>query len=285
MKFFKHMANMRHDVKIRRLINRYGLEGYGLYNMIIESIVERMDSEHPLPDLEETSEDIAEQYQGNTAKIDEITKFMVNQGLFDVEEISGQLVCHKIYKFLDERYTRSEEIKRMISSYKSGKYLKSPNVEDSRRQSEDCRRNSIVEYSIGEEKHRIDIEQSPTNRDISKEFEEMRSYWNSLDGFPQYRYTATNVSGAVWSDILTAISAYQFDEIMESIKNYKKYKDRDKAPNYTTLPNFLIRGLEKYATSSYPDKLFPESEEERMKRLQQEAIEEVKRLEAEEKKS
>jgi hypothetical protein len=39
MKWFKHKANMRHDVKLKRVIAKYGLEGYGLYNLIIESTI------------------------------------------------------------------------------------------------------------------------------------------------------------------------------------------------------------------------------------------------------
>ena len=62
---------MRHDVKIKRVISKYGLEGYGLYNLALESITESLSTASPLPDLQETCEDIAEFYNGNTAKINE----------------------------------------------------------------------------------------------------------------------------------------------------------------------------------------------------------------------
>ncbi len=47
MQYFKHQANMRHDIKIKRLINKYGLEGYGLYNLIVESITESLSTAEP----------------------------------------------------------------------------------------------------------------------------------------------------------------------------------------------------------------------------------------------
>jgi len=119
MQYFKHMTVMRNDIKIKRLINKYGLEGYGLYNLIIESIAENITTEHPIPELKETCEDIALFYNGNTAKINEIMAFMLNQGLFEIDEITGRVLCQKIYKFLEQSQTRSPEIRRLISNYKN----------------------------------------------------------------------------------------------------------------------------------------------------------------------
>jgi len=110
---------MRNDVKINRLIRKYGLEGYGLYNLIVESIAESLSSDHPIPELEETAEDIADKYRGDTAKISEMMQFMLKQGLFEVDEITGRILCRKIYKFIDKSQTRSEEIRSMIESYKT----------------------------------------------------------------------------------------------------------------------------------------------------------------------
>jgi len=119
MQYFKHMTGMRNDSKIKRVINKYGIEGYGIYCIIIESIVENITTENPLPELSETCEDLAEFYNGNTAKINEIVNFMINQGLFELNEINGRVICSKVYKFLEQSQTRSEEIKRLIHSFKS----------------------------------------------------------------------------------------------------------------------------------------------------------------------
>lgn len=110
---------MRNDIKIKRLIKRYGLEGYGLYNLVLESIAENLCSEKPVPDLEETSQDIAEQYGGDSNRVQEIMSFMVKQGLFEIDHITGRILCSKIYKFIDKSQTRSTEIRKMIESYKT----------------------------------------------------------------------------------------------------------------------------------------------------------------------
>jgi len=119
MQYFKHMTNMRNDIKIKRLISKYGLEGYGLYNLILESITESLTTDAPVPDLQETCEDIAEFFNGNTAKINEMASFMVNQGLIEVDEITTRITCNKIYKYLEQSMTRSKAIRDMISAYKT----------------------------------------------------------------------------------------------------------------------------------------------------------------------
>jgi hypothetical protein len=119
---------MRHDVKIKRLISKYGIEGYGLYCLILESIVEKLTTDSPNPDLQETCEDIADFYNGNTAKINEIASFMVNQELLEVDELTTRLTCHKVYKFLEQNQTRSEEIRKLINSYRGKSYTLSETV-------------------------------------------------------------------------------------------------------------------------------------------------------------
>ena len=119
MKYFKHQANMRHDTKIRLLVNRYGLEGYGLYNLILESIVEGLDDSHPVPELKETCEEIAALYHGNTANINEQVSWMINAGLFSISEFSARVMCVKIFKFLDAESTRSEKVRNLVRNFKA----------------------------------------------------------------------------------------------------------------------------------------------------------------------
>jgi len=140
MQYFKHFGTMRHDIKIKRVISKYGLEGYGLYNLTLESITESLSTQSPMPDLQETCEDLAEFYNGNTAKINEIMNFMINQGLFDLDEMTGKILCTKLYKFLDTSQTRSPELREMIKSFKKQSIAliedKSDTVSDGHGQSE-----------------------------------------------------------------------------------------------------------------------------------------------------
>lgn len=188
MKWFKHGSNMRNDTKLRRVINKYGLEGYGLYNLIVESIVESLDNENPLPILEENIEDIAEFYNSNTTKISEMISFMVNQGLFEFTE-NKEIVCTKVYKHLQASQTRSEALREMILNFnKSKKNLpiiktvsdKMQLVSDNKN---DSNGNTPVS-DICEEEKRIEETRQEENRREEKYFlknnlDSFLKYWNS----------------------------------------------------------------------------------------------------------
>jgi hypothetical protein len=109
---------MRHSTKIRLLVNRYGLEGYGLYNLMLESITENLEDRSPVPELKESCEDLAEIFNGNTAKINEMASWMINAGLFELSEITQRITCPAIFKYLDSFMTRSDKVKEMIQRYK-----------------------------------------------------------------------------------------------------------------------------------------------------------------------
>lgn len=113
------MSSMRHDLKLKRLFAKYGLEGYGLYNFILESITESLTTDNPNPDLQESCADIAQFYNGDTTRINEIACFMINQGLLEIDEITQRITCKKIYKFLEQSQTRSEKIRELIAQYKN----------------------------------------------------------------------------------------------------------------------------------------------------------------------
>lgn len=138
MKWFKHQSNMRHDVKIRRLINKHGAEGYAVYVFILESITDNLTTENPLPDLEDCSTDIAEYLKMDSVKIEEIMLFCMQQGLFEQCETSGRILCHKIYKFIEKSITRSDELRKMIDNYNKGSCLElSETVSDKLDRTED----------------------------------------------------------------------------------------------------------------------------------------------------
>jgi hypothetical protein len=256
---------MRHDLKIRRLIQRFGLEGYGLYNLILESITESLTTESPLPNLAENCEDIAILYNGNTSKINEMMNFMINQGLFEISEVEGQVLCGKLYKFLDSAQTRSEKIRAMIKSYKkavnllpertsdmsetvcdsldlSVQNLKEPEPE------EEIEKRTIKEKK--QEKKEIPFQPfEPYNpeqgesekRDFTAEFEIIRASWNDSTGKAEKK-TLFQFSNS--GKIMDLMNPYTLDEILQAIQNYGKTED-SKRLNYS-IPGFLETGVPNY---------------------------------------
>jgi hypothetical protein len=157
------MSNMRHDTRIRRLINKFGLKGYGLYCFILESVTEGLETDSPLPELEEMSSDIAELFHEDTLKIEEMILFCMNQGLFEQSEMTGKIMCHKIYKFIEQSSTRSKEIRGMISEYKNyhTKPLPSPTVSDNLDKYEE---KNITEEKRTEIEKNINTEKPPKKK-------------------------------------------------------------------------------------------------------------------------
>jgi len=117
MKWFKHQSDLRYDAKIRRLISKHGVAGYGVYNFALEAITEHLDTDSPIPELEDTSTDIAEYLHMDTLKVEEIILFCLNQGLFEQSETTGRILCNKVYKYIDKASTRSLELREMIKNY------------------------------------------------------------------------------------------------------------------------------------------------------------------------
>lgn len=117
MQYHKHMSNMRNDPEVRRLIAKYGLEGYGLYNLALESICDRLSNDDPMPDLVESADDIADFYHADADRVREILDFMVKHKLLETEGSNGKLSCRKIYKYLQSSQTRSPAIRELITSY------------------------------------------------------------------------------------------------------------------------------------------------------------------------
>lgn len=117
MKWFKHQTSMRHDPRIKRVVRKYGADGYALYNYILESIAGNLNPKDPLPNLEETSEDIAYDLKLDTLRVQEIVGYCLEQGLFSQDEVTGHILCLKMYKFLDDATRKSSSVVNMLNSF------------------------------------------------------------------------------------------------------------------------------------------------------------------------
>lgn len=115
---------MRNDAKIKRIIREHGAVGYAVYCYILEAIAGNLESKNPLPDLEETSEDLAYELRMDTVKVQRIVDSCIKQNLFSQDEITGRILCLKMYKFLDDSTRKSQEVVNMLSAYKKQTAIK-----------------------------------------------------------------------------------------------------------------------------------------------------------------
>jgi len=77
--YFPHFCNARHDRKIRRLRKELGVEGYGIYFMLLETLREQQDLMYPMEDLDL----LAEEFGVSEAKI-QVT--VNNYELFEIDQ-------------------------------------------------------------------------------------------------------------------------------------------------------------------------------------------------------
>ena len=123
MQWFKHDTDAITDAKIKKLIMRYGADGYAVYFHCIELIAGSV-SEHNITfELEHDAEIIADnlkiQGTSDTSAVDrvnQIMRYIVSLGLF--EENNGHIFCFKILKRLDTSMTSNPRMRGIITSAK-----------------------------------------------------------------------------------------------------------------------------------------------------------------------
>ena len=103
MKWFKHDANASLDAKLLRLRLKYGMEGYGIYWFLLESIARNVEKHNLTFELEEDAELVAAHTNIHTERVQEMMVYMCKLGLF--ENADGRITCLKMATRADE-YTR-----------------------------------------------------------------------------------------------------------------------------------------------------------------------------------
>jgi len=115
MQWFRHDSMANTDAKLIKLRIKYGMEGYGLYWFCIELIANDVSAKNITFELEHDAEIIAHQTGIHHERVQEMMAYMVKLGLF--EQDGGIITCFKLAKRLDERWTRSEELKQVIKKH------------------------------------------------------------------------------------------------------------------------------------------------------------------------
>jgi len=118
MKWFQHFSDARYDTKVARLLKKHNLKGYGLYFLTIEFISSQLLPEKPIPDLEETIEDIAEFTGEDPEYIKEIYDYCIEQQLFEYNERLKRITCLKLLHHLDNTMSQNPEIKKILNNFK-----------------------------------------------------------------------------------------------------------------------------------------------------------------------
>jgi len=124
MLWFKHDTDASTDAKIKKLLLRFGPEGYAVYFHCLELIASDVCESNITFQLEHDSEIIADNLKIKGTKdksgieiVEDIMRYIIQLGLFSESE--GKIFCFKMLKRLDTSMTSNTRFRALITSAKS----------------------------------------------------------------------------------------------------------------------------------------------------------------------
>jgi hypothetical protein len=152
--YFPHFSNARHDRKIRRLRKELGIEGYGIYFMLLETLRDQHDMMYPLADCDL----LAEEFGTSDAKIKTV---LCNYELFDFDE-ENRFFSPKMLVYL-EPYFKMKEQRVLAGKASAAKRVlndRSTTVQQSK-----VKESKVKEIKVKESKEE-EFEYIPTEREL-----------------------------------------------------------------------------------------------------------------------
>jgi hypothetical protein len=99
--YFPHFSNARTDRKIKRLIKALGIEGYGIYFMLLEVLREQTEFRYPIDDMDLLSDE----FGTSIPKIEATIKAF---GLFEIDE-DEMFFSLNMIKYLEPMFKMKEQ--------------------------------------------------------------------------------------------------------------------------------------------------------------------------------
>jgi hypothetical protein len=101
------------DAKMRRLVHKWGIEGYGLYWYCLELIAKDVSAKNLTFELEHDAEIIAHDLRISRERVEGMMRSMVELGLF--ENTEGRVTCLKLFHRIDLSQGGSKAFRDAIS--------------------------------------------------------------------------------------------------------------------------------------------------------------------------
>jgi len=87
MKWFKHETNSGFNSKMKKLLMKYGVQGYGLYYYCVEIIAGNLTSDNITFELEHDSSILAYDLKMDTLLVEEIMTYCLKLELFEYNKL------------------------------------------------------------------------------------------------------------------------------------------------------------------------------------------------------
>lgn len=175
--YFPHFSNARHDRKIRRLRKELGIEGYGIYFMLLETLRDQHDLMYPIEDCDL----LVEEFGTSDAKIKTVIS---NYQLFDFDE-EGKFFSPKMLVYLEPYFKMKEQRREagLKSAAKRQLNDRSTTVEQSK-----VKESKVNEIKEKESKVSFSEMLSPYILDLNDEYDNFYSYWTEKNNKGKERW-------------------------------------------------------------------------------------------------
>lgn len=172
--YFPHFCNARHDRKIMRLRKELGVEGYGIFFMLLEVLRDQIDFKYPITDIDL----LAEEFGCSEQKVKVV---ICNYQLFEVDP-TEQFFSPKLLLYLQPYLNMKEQ--RRLAGLKSGEVrkLKSENEQPLNN------RSTTVEQPLNENEQ-SKVKEKKVNESKVKEIKEghKTALESAIDDFKIFR--------------------------------------------------------------------------------------------------
>ena len=115
--YFPHFCNARHDRKIKRVLKELGIEGYGIYFMVLEVLREQTDFRYPLNELDLLADEFGTSEQ-------KVRVVVCSYNLFEVDEFNS-FFSLKLIEFM-QPYLKMKEQRSLAGKASAAKRLLQP---------------------------------------------------------------------------------------------------------------------------------------------------------------
>jgi len=116
MKWFKHDSDASLDTKLKRVRNKYGMEGYGLYWYCLEMIAKNVTLHNLTFELEDDAELISLDTGIHQERVQDMMMDFVKWGLF--ENSNGNVTCMKMLKRIDPSMSGNPKFRKILTDAK-----------------------------------------------------------------------------------------------------------------------------------------------------------------------
>lgn len=148
--YFPHFCNARHDRKIKRLMKELGLEGYGIFFMLLEVLREQTDFKYPIQDIDLLADEFGTSEQ-------KLRVVICNYQLFEIviTDDKEMFLSPKLLVYLQPYFRIKEQ--RRIAGQKSGEARKIKALENKNNE------RPFNDRSTDDKRELNEIEQSKVN--------------------------------------------------------------------------------------------------------------------------